>query len=367
MPERREHNKRVIFLSVATALACLLCYFVARPFAQPILAAAILAVLFHPLFLRLKAITGNRNWAAFLSLTILLLVLGGFVAFMVFAIQREVITTYAWVKGNTAARDGWTAAFSAWADKAAGWIGFKTGISPDFIRDAALTRLDEASAAIIKKTGDMLASIGTISVSLVLTLVSFFFFLREGSQLVDRGAWLIPLDKDQKKRFIEETQSSIQANVVGVLAVAAVQGSLLGIGFWVLGIPSPPLWALVTSACSLIPMFGAAFVWVPGTVYLFLTGSWIKALILFGWGAGVVSLSDNIIRPWVISDRLKLSPIILLFALLGGVEMFGPLGIFLGPMIFSIASSLGRMLRSELKPQLPATAIRTDAPARQNR
>ena len=179
--------------------------------------------------------------------------------------------------------------------------------------------------------------------------------------------WGPPHHKDQKKRFIEETQSSIQANVVGVLTVAVVQGSLLGIGFWLLGIPSPILWALVTSACSLVPMAGAAFVWVPGTVYLLLIGSWIKGLILLGWGAGVVSLSDNIIRPWVISDRLKLSPIMLLFALLGGVEMFGPLGIFLGPMIFSIASSFGRMLRSELKPELPEATIRSDAPARQNR
>jgi predicted PurR-regulated permease PerM len=347
--ERQERRTKVIFLSVITAVACFFCYLIARPFAKPILAAAILAVLFHPLFLRLKAMTCNRNWAAFLSLALLLAALAALIALLAFVVQREITSTYAWFKANTVARDGWTTAFSSWIDKSAGWIGLKIGISPDVVRDTALARVDEASAAMIKKTGDVIASVGTISVSLVLTFVSFFFFIREGTQLIARGSWLIPLDSEQKRRFIEQTQSSIQANVVGVLLVAAVQGLLLGIGFWFLGVPSPILWALVTSACSLIPLFGAALVWVPGAVYLFLTGSWIKGVILLAWGAGVVSLSDNIVRPWVISERLKLSPIILLFALLGGVEVFGPLGIFLGPMIFSIAASLGQMLRNELR------------------
>jgi predicted PurR-regulated permease PerM len=347
--EGSERRKRILFLCIAAAIAGFLCYLIVRPFAKPILTAAIMAVLFHPLFLRLKVITGNRTWAAFMSLTILLVVLTGVAALMAITVKREMIATYQWFKANTAARDGWTAAFSSWTDAAARWIGLHIGISPDVIRDAALARLDQVSAAIVTTTGNILASLGTISVSLVLTLVSFFFFLREGSQLLKRGAWLIPLRNDQKQRFIEETQSSIQANVVGVLTVAIVQGLLLGIGFWLLGIPSPILWALVTSCSSVVPFFGAAVVWVPGAVYLFLIGSWIKGLILLGWGAGVVSLSDNIVRPWIISERLKLSPIILLFALLGGVELFGPLGIFLGPTIFSIASSLGNMLRSELR------------------
>jgi predicted PurR-regulated permease PerM len=362
VPKDREHTKRLVFLVITTTIACALCYLIARPFAKPIVTAAILAVLFHPLFLRLRAITGNRNWAAFLSLTILLVVTGGVLTLVFFAIQQEVIATYGWFQANTAARDGWPAAFSSWTDKAAGWIGFKIGISPDVIQRAALTRLDQASSAIIKGVGDSLASLGTISVSVVLTFVTLFFFLREGRQLVERSARLVPLNNDQKKQMIEEIRSSIRANVVGVLTVAAVQGMLLGIGFWMLRVPSPALWALVTGACSLIPLFGAAFVWVPGAVYLFLTGSWIKGLILLGWGAGVVSLSDNIVRPWVISDRLKLSPILLFFALLGGVELFGPLGIFLGPVIFSIALSLGKMLRNELKTPMTSTVNSGNVP-----
>jgi len=347
MTDGKERSNRLVFLVVATIITCFLCYWIARPFAQPILTAAILAILFHPLFVRLRGITGNRNWAAFLSLIILFVVLAGMITLLVFAIEREIVTSYRWFKDNTAARDGWTAAFSAWADKAAGWIGFKTGISRDVIRDAALARLDQASTAIIKQAGNVLTSIGTSSVFVVLTFFTLFFFLRDGRQLVNRTARLLPLDDDQIEQIIEETQTSIRANVVGVAAVGSVQGLLLGIGFVVLSVPSPLLWALVTCACSVIPFFGAALVWVPGALYLVLAGSWIKGLILAGWGAGVVSLSDNIVRPWVISERLRLSPGILFFALLGGVEMFGPLGVFLGPVIVSVTLSLARMLLNE--------------------
>ncbi|MBV8830568.1 MAG: AI-2E family transporter [Acidobacteriaceae bacterium] len=349
MSERDERTKRIVFLCVATGAACFLCYVISRPFATPILAAVILAVLFNPLFLRLKSITGNRNWAAFLSLTILLVLLGGLTALMVFVARREIVFTYGWLKTNTTARDGWTTAFSSWTDRAAGWIGVKTGVSPEVVRHAALTRIDQASATIVKKTGDTLAGVGNLSVAVVLTFVAFFFFLREGRRFVDWITWLMPLQNEEKTRFLENVQSSIEANVVGVLVVAVVQAALLGIGFWVLSVPSPLLWALVTAGCSLIPFFGAALVWIPGAVYLFLAGSWVKALILVGWGAGIVSLSDNIVRPWVISERLKLPSIVLLFAMLGGVEVFGPLGIFVGPMVFSIARLLARMLQSELK------------------
>jgi len=347
MTDSKERTNRLVFLVVATVIACFLCYWIARPFTQPILTAAILAILFHPLFVRLRGITGNRNWAAFLSLIVLFVILASMITLLVFAIEGEIVTSYRWFKDNTAARDGWTAAFSAWVDKAAGWIGFKTGISPDVIRDAALARLDQASTGIIRQAGNVLASIGTITVFLVLTFFTLFFFLRDGRQLVNRTARLFPLDDDQIDQIIEETQTSIRANVVGVLAVGTVQGLLLGIGFWVLGVPSPLLWALVTGACSVIPFFGAAIVWVPGALYLVLIGSWVKGLILAGWGAGMVSLSDNIVRPWVISERLKLSPGLLFFALLGGVETFGPLGIFLGPVIVSITLSLGKMLLTE--------------------
>lgn len=354
MPDNLQRKKKLIFLIITVAIACVLCYLIARPFAQPILTAAILAVLVHPLFLRLRKVTGNRNWAAFLFLSCLLFVLAGLLTLLAFSIEREVVATHGWFTINTAARDGWTSALSSWTDTAFSWLGVRFGIAPDVLRTAAFSRLNQASSFVLHKAGDLLASIGTITVAVVLTLLTLFYFLREGSQLLRRGANLVPLTPAQKEQLINEIKSSIEANVIGVLLVAAAQALLLGIGFWFLGVPSPVLWALVTGGCSMVPFFGAALVWVPGAVYLLVTGSWVKALILVGWGAGIVSLSDNIIRPWVVGERLKLSPIILFFALLGGLDLFGPLGIFLGPLIVSTAFSLAKMLRQEV--QTPAAS-----------
>jgi predicted PurR-regulated permease PerM len=348
-PVHKERKPRLIFLIAAVTFACALCGLIIWPFAQPIVTAAILAILFHPLFLRLRALTGNRNWAAFLCLSLLLLVIVTVLGFLAFAIKQEVTTTYDWLKSNTAARDGWTSAFSAWTDKAFDWVGPKVGMSPEDLRSSALTRLNQASAFVLSKLGNFVTGIGSTTIATILTFLSLFYFLREGTQLVERASRLIPLRASQKNRLIEETRSSIQANVVGVLTVAAVQGVLLGVGFWLLSVPSPILWGLVTSICSVIPLFGAALVWIPGVIYLLATGAWVKGLILLGWGTGVVSLSDNFVRPWVISEHLKLSPVILFVALLGGVDLFGPLGIFLGPVIFSTTLSLGSMLRKEVR------------------
>jgi predicted PurR-regulated permease PerM len=108
---------------------------------------------------------------------------------------------------------------------------------------------------------------------------------------------------------------------------------------------------LITAICSVVPLVGSGIIWVPATIYLFINGSWIKAVILLGWSAGIVSVADNVIRPWILSGRVNLSPLVLFFALLGGVEVFGPLGIFLGPLIVSLAVTFGSMFFGELRRQ----------------
>jgi predicted PurR-regulated permease PerM len=204
---------------------------------------------------------------------------------------------------------------------------------------------------LVKKTAGILGGIGAGIVSLVIMLVAFFFLLREGRRIVRGAASLLPLSQNEIDTLIEKIDAAVQANVVGVLAVAAAQGTLLGIALWLLGIPSSILWGLIAAICSVVPMVGSSIVWVPLTIYLFITGSLVKGVILLVWSAGVVSLADNFIRPWILSGRVNLSPLVLFFALLGGVEVFGPLGIFLGPLIVSLAVTFGSMFFNELRTQ----------------
>jgi predicted PurR-regulated permease PerM len=131
----------------------------------------------------------------------------------------------------------------------------------------------------------------------------------------------------------------------GVVAVAAVQGVLCGGMFWFLGVPAAALWGLVTIFASMVPFVGTAVVWVPGTVYLAVTGAWAKAIVLAVWGAAVVSSVDNFLRPKLVAGRVRLSGLAMFVAMLGGLQAFGALGIILGPVLFATAAAILALLR----------------------
>jgi predicted PurR-regulated permease PerM len=135
------------------------------------------------------------------------------------------------------------------------------------------------------------------------------------------------------------------AAVLRVFAVGIAQGSLLSLAFWVLGVPSPVLWGLVTALFSLIPFIGSAAVWGPAVIILLISGHWWKALILLGWGAAVVGQVDSLVRPYVISERAKLHTLLVFFALLGGVKAFGVIGLFIGPLVLSVTFVVLEMLQ----------------------
>jgi predicted PurR-regulated permease PerM len=127
--------------------------------------------------------------------------------------------------------------------------------------------------------------------------------------------------------------------------VGVAQGSLLSLAFWVLGLPSPVLWGLVTALFSLIPIIGSAAVWGPAVLILLIGGHWWKGLILLGWGAAVVAQVDSLVLPYVISGRAKLHTLLVFFALLGGVNAFGVMGLFIGPLVLSVTLVVLEMLR----------------------
>jgi predicted PurR-regulated permease PerM len=137
------------------------------------------------------------------------------------------------------------------------------------------------------------------------------------------------------------------ANLYGILAVAAVQGSLVATGMWVAGVGSPLLLGIAAAICSPIPLVGTALVWVPVVILQLVAGYWLKALLLAIWCSAVVGTADNIIRPLIIVGRMKLHPVPLVFGLIGGVREFGIIGLFIGPLVMSLAMAIIKMLRED--------------------
>jgi predicted PurR-regulated permease PerM len=139
----------------------------------------------------------------------------------------------------------------------------------------------------------------------------------------------------------------VNAIAHGTIAMAAIQGALTGLAFWFLGITSPVAWGIVTTLCALLPIIGTAFVILPAIGMLIFSGHWIKALILLVWAVIVVHPVDNVLRPYPIGERVKLSTLYIFFALLGGLKTFGGLGVFIGPLILALTVALFRFLREE--------------------
>ena len=131
--------------------------------------------------------------------------------------------------------------------------------------------------------------------------------------------------------------------------MGAVQGALTGIGMKIAGMHSVVLLGMVAAVCSVIPMVGTALVWLPATVYLLLTGDIWQGVFLALWCSIIVGLSDNVVRPWVVADRVTMHPLLLLFSLIGGVSTFGFLGLFLGPIVVSVLGLLTKILTDTLQ------------------
>lgn len=173
-------------------------------------------------------------------------------------------------------------------------------------------------------------------VSLGLMLYLAFFMLKSGADLVAQLTRALPMRDERERLLFSKFAEVTRATIKGNLVVAVIQGGLGGIIFWILGIPAPLLWGVVMTLLSLIPMVGAGLVWVPVAIYLFAVGSWIPGLVLTGFGAGVIGLVDNFLRPILVGRDTKLPDYLVLLSTLGGFVLFGINGFVIGPLLASL-------------------------------
>jgi predicted PurR-regulated permease PerM len=150
----------------------------------------------------------------------------------------------------------------------------------------------------------------------------------------------VPLSEAEVEEVFRRVADTIYAIVYGTLTVALVQGLLGGLMFWVLGLPAALLWGAVMALLAVVPVLGAFVVWAPAALFLALTGSWGKAVVLTVWGVGVVSLIDNLLYPILVGRRLRLHTLVVFIAIVGGVPLLGSAGVILGPAALAVTVAL---------------------------
>lgn len=212
--------------------------------------------------------------------------------------------------------------------------GARESLQPRFVR-------------LTSATGSVLAQ---IVFGLVILVISVYFFLLDGPRMIATLMRLSPMDDAYEHQLLMEFDRTSRAVVLASVASAIVQGILATLGFWVCGFEQIVLLLFLTSLMALVPFLGAASVWVPCALWLGVVDQrWIPAVLLALWGAGVVSSIDNVIKVYVLQGRSQLHPLFALLSVIGGVSVFGPIGILVGPMVVVFLQTLLEILNHEIK------------------
>lgn len=339
----------VIFLSALVLFALTLTFVITRPFLKPLAFAVILAVVFYPLHTRVLRITKQRRALGSLVSTLAVILLFGVPAFIITTLAANEALTAAHYLSRRSAEEGGLNQFAmVLAQRPLLFIGRWVDVSRYDVHGVIASNAQKVSLGMVSFGAAVLSNLARFTVDALITFVILFFFFREGKDWALRAGKLTPLSEVQVSHLYRNIADTIVANVYGILTVGAAQGVLTGIAMRIVGMPSSLLLGLAAGFCSIIPVVGSAIVWAPVAIYLLLTGAVWQGVFLLIWGLLVVSSIDNFLRPLVVSGRVELHPMVLLFFILGGVAAFGFLGLFLGPVVASVLTAVFGMLREEL-------------------
>ena len=339
----------LIFQLTLTAFSLYLCFLIFRPFLSALFTALVIAIVFYPVHLRMQRIIRSPSLAALLSTALVTLIIIVPAVLITLAISQEVSGLISVIDQKSTESGGFTAFVNGLIERPLQWLGQYMDVSQFDLRAFVLSRLRELSTFLVNEVTIVLGGVTSFIVNFVITIFTLFFLFREGKSLRRRVAAVTPLSSEQVERLLSGIENTIIGTVYGGLVVAAVQGALVGLALWIFGIPSPVLWGAVAAFFALLPLVGTAIVWAPAAIYLLATGHYVQAIILVAWGAGVVGTIDNILRPYLISGRVEMHTLLIFFAVFGGVTVFGFLGLFVGPVILAVTTTLLGLLRDEAR------------------
>jgi predicted PurR-regulated permease PerM len=315
------------------AVIAYLLYLVVQPFLVPLGWACVLAVLVYPAHAKVAVRFGPTRAAALSTLVAALVLIIPAIA-VSNAFAREMVEIAQWLQA-TFKGAGASGIEQQWRQL----LARVPYVSQIDVGSVGADALQKAATFLMAQSGSILTNIAVFFVDLVLALFATFFLLRDADTIMRAIRRLIPMAPVAREAFISRTADLVAAGVTSSVMVASLQGLLGGIAFAIVGLSAAVFWGVVMALACLLP-FGAAIVWLPASIFLAVTGSYTKALILFGLGAGVVSMVDNIVRPLLLSERANMNGLVVFVSLLGGLNVFGLLGIVMGPLVVVTAISL---------------------------
>jgi predicted PurR-regulated permease PerM len=326
---------------------------VVRSFILAVFLAAIFAGMAYPLHLWiLKRLGDRRRWAAISTIVLLLLGIGIPVAGFLTLVAREAVQV-------SQGAEGWIQSNQHYLEQARGLVGripFAVHLIPD--ADALMDQLKDVAG----RTGPALmgtlaaATRGTLGflLQLFILIYALYFFLVGGRESLRTILYYLPLSTEEEEQLLERFVSVARATLKGSLLIGLLQGAAAGLSFWVAGVPGPTFWGTVMVVLSIIPAVGAALIWIPAVIYLFIVGQTLAAVGLLVWCATVVSLLDNFLRPRLIGRDARMSDLLILLSTLGGIILFGAVGFIVGPIVAALFVTVWHIFGEAFHDWLPA-------------
>src|SRR5579863_7402504 len=341
MPTPSSFYPRIFTLVVAAILGYALILIFA-PFIGPMAWAAFLAFLLYPLNQRLRRrFSGGGIAAGVLTLLAPIVILLPLSALSIdFVAQISALMQ----KVQKAAAELDIKSLSdlqqfPWIARINVWLEAHAGISAEQIQSGLVSGTREVlRRAASMGGGFFLGALGSL-LGFAIMLFLLFFFLRDGDAMMARARRLIPMADDRKERLVTQLSAVTRAIVYGTTVTALLQGLFIGIGFWIVGLPSPVVFGVLAALLSLLPVGGSALVWIPAVLWLFLQKHWGWGIFLLVWGAALSGL-DNVVRPLLISGRARISALAVFVGVLGGIPAFGAIGVIAGPVVLSLVLAL---------------------------
>ncbi len=328
MPQRKLQLSFFIALTIGLLV---LSFFVLKPYMEIIFVSAVFSVVFYPLYeYFLRKTEDKRGFSAILTILVIVVAIIIPLTILSAALFREAGGLYN------------SLAFGGEGEVATRYINdllFKVqGFLPEGISPSALdieSHIQNVLSWIIGHFDSVFSLIFKGILGFVLMLISTYHLLKNGSTIKKFIVMWSPLPDDYDGEIIEALRSSIDAVFRGRFLVSIAQGFFLGLGFIIFGVSNPVLWGFVAAITSLIPALGTSLITIPASAYLLLTGHTGAAVGILIWGALAVGLVDDTLSFFILKRKIKIHPLITLFSILGGVSLFGPIGLIAGPVIVS--------------------------------
>jgi predicted PurR-regulated permease PerM len=340
-------HRLVLLLFLGAALYA--CYWIIQPFLQPIIMAVLIGLLAFPVHERLiRALKGRKNLASLISCLILSLIIVIPTTVLLIAVLKQGIYYSAMVRESATQENVQQFMSLPWVHEIQSRVMnlLPSGaLDHDNIRTKAIESAGYVGRQLAGASTSMLGSLTRFVINFILLLFVLFFVLRDHDKLIAFMHRALPLTRSEEETLFAEVKAVSKSALLGSLLTAVTQGFVGGFGLWLAGFPGV-FWGAVMAFASLIPFVGTALVWVPAAMYLLVTGETEWAIFMALWGAVVVGSIDNFLRPMFMQGA-SMNTVVVFFSLIGGLQVFGLMGLIYGPLIFSIALVLFKLYERE--------------------